>query len=49
MNILDKRFKYVPASRTNLKLTFAKARKELEKDKLKRLEKIFHLPVSKKA
>lgn len=41
--------RYVRADDTNLKLTFARVRKELEKDKLKRLEKIFHLPVSKKA
>ncbi len=29
MNILDKRFKYVPAASTDIRLTFRKVRKEL--------------------
>lgn len=30
MNILDKRFKYTPACQTDIRKTFARARKELE-------------------
>jgi len=30
MNILDKRFKYVPAAKTNIRITFARERARLK-------------------
>lgn len=39
-SILDKRFRYVPASKTDLKQTFARIRRELEASQSKDVQKV---------
>lgn len=37
MNILDKRFKYVPAAKTDIRKTFKRVRAELEAERQRRV------------
>lgn len=47
MNILDKRFKYVPAARTDIRKTFAKHRAEQKRLSEERAAKVTKLKAAK--
>lgn len=45
MNILQKSFKYVPSSETDIRKTFARIRKQIREEKEKQLEQISKVKV----
>lgn len=47
MNILDRRFKYVPAASTDIRKTFAKARRQMQQNEQERAVKVAPLPQRK--